>query len=93
MILSDKTIKKMLESGELSIEPIGPEQIGPASVDLRLGNTFLTPRATNGVCSLSEPPEYDEVTANEFVVPTRGFVLATTIEGIKLPQHLPAFVD
>ncbi|MDK1022529.1 MAG: dCTP deaminase [Candidatus Hydrogenedentes bacterium] len=93
MILSDKTIRKMLETKELAIEPIGPEQIGAASVDLRLGNTFLTPRATNGICSLSEPAEYDEVTAEEFVVPTRGFVLATTIEFIRLPHNLTAFVE
>ena len=93
MILSDKTIKKMLESNELSIDPIDFEQIGPASVDLRLGNTFLTPRATNGVCSMSEAPEYDAVTADEFIVPTRGFVLATTIEVIRLPHNLTAFVE
>lgn len=93
MILSDKTIKRMLEADEMSIEPMGAEQIGPASVDLRLGNTFLTPRTTNGICSLSEPPEYDEVTADEFVVPTRGFVLATTIEYIRLPNNLTAFVE
>lgn len=93
MILSDGTIKKLLASGELGIEPIDLEQVGPASVDLRLGNTFLTPRATNGVCSMSEPPEYEEVTAEEFVIPTRGFVLATTVEYIRLPNHLTAFVE
>jgi len=93
LILSDKTIKRMLDSGELSIEPIIAEQIGPASVDLRLGNTFLTPRATNGVCSMSEAPEYEEVTADEFVVPTRGFVLATTVEVIRVPNNLTAFVE
>lgn len=83
----------MLASNELSIDPIEVKQIGPASVDLRLGNTFLTPKATNGICSLSEAPEYDEVTADEFVVPTRGFVLATTVEVIRLPSNLTAFVE
>ena len=39
----------MLEPEDLAFEPKGPEQIGPASVELRLGNIFLTPRATNGI--------------------------------------------
>ena len=39
MILSDKTILKMLEEKTLTIEPVTPPQIQPASVDIRLGNT------------------------------------------------------
>lgn len=93
MILSDSTIRRMLESGELGIEPMDFEQIEPASVDLRLGNTFLVPRAVNGVCSMSEPPEYESTTAEEFIVPAHGFVLATTMEFISLPNNLTAFVE
>lgn len=93
MILSDRTIKKMLANGELGIEPLDMTQIEPASVDLRLGDTFLTPRTTHGVCSMSEPPEYDEVVADEFIIPTRGFVLATTMEVVRLPENLTAFVE
>lgn len=40
MILSDVTIIKMLEEGSLKISPINKEQIQPASVDIRLGDTF-----------------------------------------------------
>lgn len=93
MILSDKTIKTLLGTGELRIEPLDPRQIEPASIDLRLGDTFLTPKVTSGVCSMSEAPEYDAVTAQEFIIPTRGFVLATTLEVICLPNHLTAFVE
>ena len=93
MILSDRTIKELLESGELGIESIEPEQIGPASVDLRLGNTYLTPKAPSGIYSMSEPPAYEPVTADTFVIPTRGFVLATTQEVIRLPNDITAFVE
>ena len=41
MILSDKTIKNMLETGDLVIDPIDDKSIQPASVDLRLGDHFL----------------------------------------------------
>ena len=40
MILSDKTIYKMLEEKTLKIEPLEKGQVQPASVDIRLGNTF-----------------------------------------------------
>lgn len=40
MILSDKTIMKMLEERTLFIEPLDPRQIQPASVNIRLDSTF-----------------------------------------------------
>ena len=40
MILSDRTINKMLKDRTLVIEPITEAQIQPASVDIRLGDTF-----------------------------------------------------
>jgi dCTP deaminase len=40
MILSDKTIMKMLKEKTLTIEPVTDEQIQLASVDIRLGNSF-----------------------------------------------------
>jgi dCTP deaminase len=93
VILSDHTIKELLASGELGIEPFEMNQIEPASIDLRLGDTFLEPRATAGICSMSDPPEYEETRAQEYIIPTRGFVLATTMEFIRLPHYLTAFVE
>lgn len=44
MILSDKTITKMLEEKSLVISPLAEGQIQPASVDIRLGDTFSVVR-------------------------------------------------
>ncbi len=93
MILSDRTIQELLKSGELGIGPIDEHQLGPASVDLRLGRTFLTPRATDGMYSMSEPIEYERAEGDAFVIPAHGFVLATTAETIRLPDYLTAFVE
>ena len=49
MILSDKTILKMLREGSLRISPGQEEQIQPASVDIRLGNTFSIVE-DSGIC-------------------------------------------
>jgi len=40
MFLSDVDIKKAIKKGEIKIKPLKPNQIGQASVDLSLGNTF-----------------------------------------------------
>ena len=93
MILTDRTIRERIAAGSLGIEPLDDMQIGPASVDLRLGDTFLSPRATQGIFSMSEPVNYEEVRGAEFVVPGHGFVLATTCEVVRLPDDLTAFVE
>ena len=93
MILTDRSIRERLASGNLRIEPLDDMQIGPASVDLRLGDTCLSPRASEGVFSMSEPVSYDEVRGSEFVVSGHGFVLATTREVVALPDDLTAFVE
>ena len=41
MILSDGTIRRLLAEGRIAIDPMDESQIQPASVDVRLGNSFL----------------------------------------------------
>ena len=49
MILSDRDIKKFLEKGKISVEPLFPNAIQPASVDLHLGADFLIFKSTGHV--------------------------------------------
>lgn len=93
MILTDVAIREELESGRLQIEPLDEEQIGPASVDLRLGRSFLTPRPSEGIISMTDPVNYETHMVDEFIVPAHGFVLATTTERVALPNDLTAFVE
>ncbi len=56
MILSDKDIKKALQEGRISVDPLFPDAIQPASVDLHLGNEFLIFKSTSNVCiDVKEP--------------------------------------
>ena len=94
MILSDKTIKKLLATGELIIEPITEQSIQPASVDVRLGRHFLKVDENNIECmNLDNPIKYIEFEADEVIIPPNTFLLATTMEYIKLPNNLTAFVE
>lgn len=93
MILTDGVIREELKTGRLQIAPLDDEQIGPASVDLRLGKSFLTPRPREGIISMTDPVNYEPHTVDNFIVPAHGFVLATTVERIALPDDLTAFVE
>ena len=94
MIISDGTIKRYMQEGRLIIDPLEEEQIQPASVDLRLGNHFLKVDENNVECmSLDSEIKYVEFTNEEVIIPPHSFLLATTMEYIKVPHDLTAFVE
>lgn len=94
MILSDKTISKMIEEKTLVIEPITKEQIQPASVDIRLGNTFSVVDDTpSGIITLGNKIEYKSIVTDTYLILPGQFVLATTMEYFELPDDLTAFVE
>ena len=94
MILSDKTLIKMLEEKTLVVEPVEKEQIQPASIDIRLGNTFSVVEDTStGIINLEEKINYKTITSDSYILLPNQFVLATTMEYFELPNDLTAFVE
>lgn len=94
MILSDKTIKSLLQKGTLSISPLEDNQIQPASVDIRLGNTFsIVEDSSTGILTFTNEIAYKEMQAETYLLLPGQFVLATTKEYISLPDDLTAFVE
>ncbi|MFW6006591.1 MAG: dCTP deaminase [Bacillota bacterium] len=94
MILSDRTLKELIDQEELVIEPLESSQIQPASVDLRLGNNFMKINENlMEVMTLKDEIQYVSLEREEIVIPPHSFLLATTREYIKLPENLTAFVE
>ena len=94
MILSDKTLMRMIENKELIVEPLEKEQIQPASVDIRLGNTFsIVEDTSTGIINLENEIKYKTITSNSYILLPNQFVLATTMEYFDLPDDLTAFVE
>lgn len=104
MILSDSEILEMLKSGALVIHPLDdPEvQIQPASVDLRLDNHFMVMRHSSMpfIDPLDDVPAHfmDErriypQDGECFIIHPGEFVLASTVERVKLPDNLVGRVD
>ena len=94
MILSDKTLMKMLEEKTLVVEPLEKEQIQPASIDIRLGNTFsIVEDTSTGIINLENEIKYKTITTDSYILLPNQFVLATTMEYFDLPNDLTAFVE
>ncbi len=94
MILSDKTLEKMIASKELIINPIASNSIQPASIDCHLGKHFLTiedQEMTN--ITLDTPIKYREIETDSITIPAHSFLLATTEEYVELPSDITAFVE
>lgn len=94
MILSDRTLNRMLEEGSLSITPLQAGQIQPASVDIRLGNTFsIVEDSSGGIITMGCEISYKTINTDTYLLLPGQFVLATTMEYIVLPDNLTAFVE
>ncbi len=94
MILSDNTIRRMLEEKTLRITPLEDRQIQPASVDIRLGDTFCTvDDSSGGVIGLDREITYKTFTARSYLLLPGQFVLATSMEYFSLPDNITAFVE
>lgn len=94
MILSDGEIREYIEAGHLVVEPIDDVQIQPASIDIRLGNTFsVVDNATNSILRLDDEVRYKTITQEKYILLPGQFVLATTVEYVALPNNLTAFVE
>ena len=94
MILSDKTLQAMLSAETLKITPLDPSQIQPASVDIRLGNTFsVVEDSPSGMINMENEIRYKTITCDTYILLPNQFVLATTLEFFDLPDDLTAFVE
>ena len=99
MILSDGTIRRLLNEGRLLIAPLDDNQIQPASVDIRLGSTFLAFRRHTSECidpremndALMEPMTVDD--DRPFILHPGEFALGTTLERLTLPADIVARVE
>jgi dCTP deaminase len=98
-VLSDGTIRRLVEEGRIKIEPWDPSMVQPASVDLKLGTSFrVFHNHRLPAIDLAEPPsgvtEHVQIddTAS-FVIHPGEFVLGTTVEWVELPEDVVARIE
>ncbi len=95
-VLSDGTIRRLVEEGRIVIDPWDPELVQPASVDLRLGPSFrVFHNHRTSAIDLREPPTNltEEISAEMFVIHPGEFVLGVTEEHVELPDDIVARIE
>jgi dCTP deaminase len=98
MILSDLDIKRMLKWGKLKITPLDERQIGPASVDLTLGNEWLFFKDVyeGRVVDLSKTgfqQAFRMKKAASITLATGQMCLARTVEKLTLPPDVMGHLE
>src|SRR5580765_3138929 len=99
MVLSDRTIRRLLEEGRIGIEPYSDELLQPSSVDVRVDRLFRVFRNSRypyiDVKQEQEGlTELVEVEGDEpFILHPGEFVLGSTLERVVLPDDLVARLE
>ena len=98
-VLSDGTIRRLVDEGRITIDPWDPALVQPASVDLRLGNSFrVFHNHRTSAIDLREPPtnltEHVEIDDDAtFVIHPGEFVLGVTQERVSIPDDVVARIE
>lgn len=97
-MLSDSTIKDMVATGHLGLDPYDPELVQPASVDIRLDRFFRTMFPDISVIDPADPADImDEMVeiadGDSFWLPPNDFVLGSTLERVSVPLNLACRVE
>lgn len=99
MVLSDRSIKKEIDAGGISISPFRMEDVQPASVDLHLDDKVLVFRNSTApyIDLRSSVPDLTEMVTIEdsspFILHPGEFVLGNTLERIGLGDHIVARLE
>src|ERR1035441_10521704 len=98
-VLSDQTIVSMVQAGRIKMEPWDPALVQPASIDLRLGDSFrVFHNHRASAIDLRDPPDNltEEVVVPDgesFVIHPGEFCLGRTLEWVELPDDIVARIE
>jgi dCTP deaminase len=98
VVLSDRTIRRLLDEGRIEIEPYDESLLQPSSVDVRVDKYFrVFHNARYPFIDVRQPQEdlteLVEVDTEPFILHPGEFVLGSTLERIRLPDDLVARLE
>jgi len=98
--LGRERILKLIEEGLIRIEPFAKDQVGSASIDLHLGDTFRVFEKTRDVFHIREDADYKELTRtvkvekdNYFLIMPNELVQGITEENLTFPASLSGRIE
>ena len=98
-VLSDGTIMRLVREGRIRIDPWDESLVQPASVDLRLGDSFrVFHNHRASAIDLRDPPQHltEEVKVEPdqpFVIHPGEFALGRTLEWVEVPEDVVARIE
>jgi dCTP deaminase len=99
MVLSDRTIRRLVAEGRIGIDPFRDELVQPSSVDVRIDRYFRVFRNSRYPFidvkqEMEDLTELVEIADEEpFILHPGEFVLASTLERVTLPDDLVARLE
>jgi len=98
MILTHDEILKEIAAGHIQVDPYSPECVGPASIDLHLGNEFRVFRKVHDIVRVSLESNYEEITEriqvdDHLLLMPQETVLGITQEKITLAANLCGWLE
>jgi len=98
--LGKAKIFKLIDDGIVRIEPFRKEQVGPASIDLHLGNMFRVFEKTRDIFHIREDADYAQITRTVNIEPNAYFLImpnelvqGITQETLTLPATLSGRIE
>jgi dCTP deaminase len=98
VVLSDRTIRRLVDEGRIGIDPFDPELMQPSSLDVRVDRYFRVFRNSrypyiDVKAEQEELTELVEVGDEAFILHPGEFVLGSTLERVTLPDDLVARLE
>ncbi len=96
-ILTKLEIIKQIKEGGIKIEPLDLKNIGPASIDLTLGNSFRVFKASSKVYEVTNEADYQKITklvkADSIIVKPQETILGITKEKLTLAPNICGWLE
>jgi dCTP deaminase len=98
VVLSDRTISRLIEEGRIGIDPFDPSLMQPSSLDVRVDRYFRVFRNSrypyiDVKVEQEELTELVEADDEAFILHPGEFVLGSTLERVTLPDDLVARLE
>lgn len=96
-ILTKEKILEAIERKEIKVEPYHPNNVGPGSIDLTLGNKFRVFETLHEVYDVDEKADYKSIShliaADSIIIHPQETILGITEERITLPNNICGWLE
>src|SRR4030095_4052399 len=98
MVLPREAILRELAAGRLEIDPFTDDQVGPASIDLHLGDEIRVMEASGDDVAVTDVPDYRPIPPRRrldrpYVLRPGETILGITRERLRLPSDLAGWLE